>query len=71
MDWLRRSLLALGGMALVAAAAAAVWVPARTDAETRKETETAPEAVPEVAETSPSRMRRLVVLPAPFGPRKP
>ena len=28
-------------------------------------------AVPPVARTSPSRIRRLVVLPAPFGPRKP
>ena len=28
-------------------------------------------AVPEVGRTSPSSMRSVVVLPAPFGPRKP
>ncbi len=28
-------------------------------------------AVPSVARTSPSRIRRVVVFPAPFGPRKP
>src|SRR5215831_13164368 len=29
------------------------------------------QACPEVAETSPSRIRSVVVFPAPFGPRKP
>src|SRR5262245_39012400 len=29
------------------------------------------QACPEVAVTSPSRIRSVVVLPAPFGPRKP
>ena len=28
-------------------------------------------AVPEVGRSSPESMRRVVVLPAPFGPRKP
>jgi hypothetical protein len=28
-------------------------------------------AVPDVGRTSPSNIRRVVVLPAPFGPRKP